>query len=149
MTSYQVEKYSEIVSDIKAIYRLHYDEIAEHKEVTAFGPDYENYQKMDDAGNMIVITVRESGELIGYMQIFIIKHLHYISVLSASADIYYIKKEFRQGSRGIGLFNFAVEEMKRRKVGRFYASCKLKHDVGPLLERVGFEPIERNYMMVL
>lgn len=146
---YAVERYADIVHELPEIYQLHYDEITEHKDVTPFGPDYESYGKMDEAGSMIVIAVRDEIKLIGYMQIFIMPHLHYISVLSAMADIFFIRKEYRKGHLGRGLFSFAIDEMKRRNVGRFYVSCKLKHDIGPLLDRVGFEAIERNYMMVL
>jgi len=148
MIEYLLESFESCIPEISLLCQEHYEEIAERKDVIPLDPDWERYVGMEKAGILFLATVRSDGELIGYYIVSVVPHLHYKSSLTAFTDIFFVQKDFRHGRVGYNLFKFVIKEIKALGVQRFYTSCKLKHDVGPMLDRLGFKEIERNYAMV-
>jgi len=147
--TFQEERYADIEQELPPLYAMHYAEIAEHQDAVELDMDFEGYRKLDEGGALILITVRNDGKLVGYYKAVITPNLHYKSTKTAWTDIYYIDPSIRGQGNGLRLIRAAVEAVKKRGVKRFYAGVKLKHDVGPLFEKVGFGPIERGYDIIL
>ena len=148
MIQIEVDSFEKSIPELGAIHEEHYQEIAEHKDQIPLDFDYEQYVNLEKEGKLLFISVRDEGKLIGYFQAIISPHLHYKSSLTAWTDIYFLKKDYRKGGLGRKLFKKAIEEVNGRGVQRFYIGCKVKHDIGPILTRLGFEVIERQYAMV-
>ena len=149
--TFQVDDYLAIESELMAIYPEHYADLAVNKHRKKLDPDYERYHTMHAAGILHVPTARNlAGELIGYF-IFIVPpcNLHYRGIKTAYNDILYLKKEYRKGFNGIRFFKFMEASMAAIGVDEVYCATKLHADYGPILERLGFAPIERIYTKLL
>ena len=131
-----------------ALYPDHWKEIALDHDAIKLDPDYDRYRSMADAGVILLITARDEGRLVGYHISMIHPHLHYRKSLTCFTDIFYLCPAYRVGMVGYKMLKFFRDEAKARGVQKIYMGTKLAHDIGPLLLRLGFNPIERLYSMV-
>ena len=92
--------------------------------------------------------MRKFNKLIGYHIATVVRHLHYNSK-TAYTDVFYVDPLHRKGSVGVRLFKEAENYLVAMGVERIYTGTKLKLDIGPILERLGYQPIERVYTKVV
>lgn len=140
---FQLEKLVNVVEEIFPILEAHYKEIAHYRDIE-LKPDWEKYHMLDRGGFMRLFTARSTcGELLGYAVFLVQKNLHYSASLQAHQDILYIKKE----NRGTGgkLIKWCDEQLKLEGVQVVYHHVKEAHNFGPLLERMGYELVDRIY----
>lgn len=145
---YGVESYIDALPELKAIYPEHWAEIALDKAAIPLDPDYDAYERMAFAGILHLVTARKGGELVGYHLSMIHGHMHYRTSRTCFTDIFYLKPAYRTGMVGYKLLRFFRDSVQGMGVQKIYMGTKLAHDIGPLLERLGFKPIERIYTMV-
>ena len=82
-----------LINELDELFPEHYEELCVTKEYP-YEPDYEAYKRCAEAGMLRTITCRADGELIGYIIFFVSPHLHYKSCITATEDIYFVKKEY-------------------------------------------------------
>jgi hypothetical protein len=58
-------------------------------------PDFDLYQRLEDARNLVILTLRDYGTLVGYLIGFQHTSLHHMGVQCALLDTMYIEPEFR------------------------------------------------------
>lgn len=143
MITTQLESFTERLEELKPLLPLHYEELALDKDKVPLSPQYPIYLKRDELGELIFPTIRENGDLIGYYIGFIAFGLHYQTCLTCITDIFYIHPEHRGKQAGLLLFEFTEKELKKRGVQRWFVGSKLHLDATPMLQRLGFEPIEK------
>lgn len=146
---FQVEKATALIEEIKPLLRMHYEEIARHRDKIALNPDYEKYAILDGLGMVHTVTARKGGVLIGYFNALVAPHAHSKDHLMALNDIIYILPEYRKGFTAARLFRFAEETLRERGVMSMHISVNLNHDFGLVLERLGFMETERIYEKML
>jgi GNAT superfamily N-acetyltransferase len=146
--TYQVEDYFAVLPELRGLLPDHWEEIAQNRDAIKLEPDYETYALLAEHGALVVVTLREGGTLVGYHLSILRAHLHYKSSLTCFTDIFYLKPTHRKGMAGYKLLKFFRDTMKARGVQRIYMSMKLTHEIGPLLDRLGFKAVERIYTMV-
>ena len=135
----------EFLEEMSALWDEHYEELCVHKEFE-LDPDLDVYRVMADKGMLRVVTVRADDALVGYM-VFIVKpHLHYKSTLIAIEDLYFLKKEYRQGRIGIRMFKYAEEALARLGVQLIVIRTKVHLDNSRLLEYLDYKFTEKVYM---
>jgi len=122
----------------------HYEELCVSKEFP-FDPDWDSYDRFAQAGMLRTITVRNDGELIGYMAFFIQSNPHYKSCKMAYEDVYYLKPEYRKGRVGIKMFQYAEEALKKIGVNRILIHTKVHLDNSRLLEYLGYSWTDKIY----
>lgn len=144
-TTYQIERFDNVIDEIKPILERHWEEIANNKNKIPFKPDYDKYKQLDDTGVLHIATARSNGVLIGYCISFIVPHIHYSENLFASMDVLYLDKEHRGKMTGIRLIAFAENDLRKKDVSVFTFHIKTNHDIGPIMERLGFNKIEYIY----
>jgi len=142
---YQIEKFEDFYKDGIDLFNLHWEEIARNKEEIKLNPDFESYIQLDELGRLLVTTVRDGDELVGYIINFIAPHLHYKDWLMSDNDILFIHPQYRKKGVFSSLLKFTIDCLKERGVGVIHIHMKTKHDFGPLLEKFGFIEIERNF----
>jgi len=133
---------------MQEMYPEHWAEIALDKDAIKLDPDYEKYRAMAEAGILHLVTARCDGRLVGYHLSMIYPHMHYRKSLTCFTDVFYLKPEYRVGMIGYKMLKFFRDSVKARGVQKIYMGTKLSHDIGPLLLRLGFNPIERIYTLV-
>ena len=137
-----------VLNEMDDLFSDHYEELCVTKEFD-YEPDYDAYKRLAQAGMLRCITCRADGELIGYIIFFISPHLHYKSCVTATEDIYFVKKEYRKGRVGIKLFQYAEQVLKERGVQRIVMHTKVHLDNSRLFEYLGYKQTDKVFTKML
>jgi GNAT superfamily N-acetyltransferase len=151
MLTAQVEPYQDCLPELAAQYEDHWRELALDKEQpeAALDPMWEVYNQRDAMGQLLLVTLRERGALVGYFIGFIAPGLHYRRCLTYQMDIFRVLPSVRGRFGGKRLLRAVVAECKRRGVRRMFIGEKLHTPSGRLLEAFGFRPVEVHYSLWL
>jgi GNAT superfamily N-acetyltransferase len=146
MLSAQIEDLTaETLEEAKPLLPAHYDELSEHKLAgIPLDPQYGLYLARAAAGQVLYVTLREEGRLIGYLVSFVAPGMHYQTCLTATGDIFFVFPDRRGLEGGKLLFTTWVKECKRRGIRLAQIGMKTRHAkfVRPLLEAIGFVETE-------
>ena len=150
MLTFQVEDWETLERDGAEIFKVHYDELALHKDAMPMGLDGAIYRELERLGRLLVLTARKSGTLVGYyMAIIIPKHPHNKDAGPVSTtDFFYIHLDHRKGGAGAKLLIAAVRELKNRGVTVASISIKWMREAEndwstlKLLAALGWEPTD-------
>lgn len=111
-----------------------------------FRPAHERYDALERLGLLRVYTARDDGgRLIGYVVMLVSEHLHYAGSLQALQDTIYLHPDHRKGGAGPRLLRHADEQLKSEGVRVVYRQSSERRDIGPLLESMGYQLVERVY----
>lgn len=132
---------SDLFSEILPLINAHYREIAHYQDIP-LDPNYEGYKAAAAADCLRIFTARnDDREVVGYAVYFVRHNLHYKSSLQAVQDILYV----HPGFRGMGgrLIKWCDDQLKTEGVQVVYQHVKAAHDFGPMLERFGYELVDK------
>lgn len=142
----QVEELTaETLEEAKPLLPAHYDELAEHKLAgIPLNPQYGLYLARAAAGQVLYVTLRDQGKLVGYLVSFVAPGMHYQDCLTATGDIFFVYPDHRGLEGGKLLFTTWIKECKRRGIRLAQVGMKTRHAkyVRPLLEAIGFVETE-------
>ena len=136
--------------EITELTPTHYHEVSEHyKRDIPLNPDYHKYEIKECNGEILYITLRDAGQLVGYYIGFIGPALHYKDCLTLALDIIYVTPDSRGQKGGILLLNAVKAEAARRGVRVMTMGCKEAHreHMEQLLIAAGMQPFERHYSL--
>ena len=145
MITAQVEPYQKCLPELMQCYDLHWEELALNKDKVPLDPQYDLYEARDDAGQLLLVTLRENGRLVGYFIGFIAPGFHYKTCLTLTMDIFWTHPDVRGGFSGVKLFRLVEKEAKRRGVHRMFYGSKMHKDASRLFEFLKMEPVEIYY----
>jgi GNAT superfamily N-acetyltransferase len=145
---YANEDPSTFIEELKLLLPEHYEELCVTKDFPLL-PDYEAYGRLVVADMLRCITCRSDGKLIGYAIFIVQPHLHYRSCKTAFEDLYFVKKEFRQGRIGIRLFQYAEDVLKKAGVNRIIMHTKIHLDNSRLFEYLGYKHTDKLFTKIL
>lgn len=143
---------AETLNEAKPLLPSHYDELSEHKLAgIPLDPQFDLYLARSAAGQVIYVTLRERGALIGYLVSFVVPGMHYQGCLTATTDIFYVTPDLRGLHGGALLFDAWKKECARRGVNLMQIGIKTRHAkyAGPLLEAAGFKATELMFWQFL
>lgn len=147
--TYQEEKLSDCLEEMKPMLLKHWEELANHRDTRPLDPDYQMYLAMNDMEIVRVFTVRSDSKLIGYSIWIVAKHLHYKTWLYAVSDIYWLNPEHRKTGVAFDFF-FKIEDwLKSLGVNSITVQDKLTHKHNSFFNRLGYTPIEQLYEKVI
>ena len=144
--TYQTETMSQCVEEMSGLWELHWQEIALDRQKVKLEPDVQMFEVLDSLGQLVIVTVRDDGKLVGYHVSLVRSHLHYKSSLTAYVDMYFLHPDYRGGMAGYKMFKFVESALKLRGVERIYSGTKLHKDMGKLFERLGYNETERLFV---
>lgn len=145
MITAQVEPYMDCLPELMACYDHHWEELALNKDKVPLAPQYDIYEARDDAGQLLLVTLREAGRLVGYFIGFIAPGLHYKTCLTLTMDIFWTHPDVRGGFAGVKLFRAVEKDARRRGVHRIFYGSKMHKDASRLFEFLKMEPVEMYY----
>lgn len=149
MTVIAAESFMEIYHELLPLFELHWKELGPYKDKMPLSPNVEIYSYLESQGQLLTLTARQEGRLIGYIICAIRSGLHYSTTLQAITDIPYVAPSVRGRGVGVRLFLAAQEELKARKVGPWFASYKINSDLAPSMDKVlrwlGMEPCDLQF----
>lgn len=149
MITAQVEPWHPTIEEIKPILPLHWEELALNKDRVPLQPQWHVYDARNARGELLLVTLREDGRIIGYFIGFIAPGLHYETCLTCHLDIFYVHPEHRGKFGGIRLLRAVKNELKRRGVQRWFMGSKTHADASRLFEAMRFEKVETTYSLWL
>lgn len=147
--TYAVEAWGDCWREMQALWGKHWEEIAIHRDAIPLDPDIQQYQHLQDTGNLCVVVARSAGVIIGYYISIIRTHLHYRTTLHAFTDVYYIHPDFRKGRTGIRLVQEAMTVWKQRGVKKALTATKEHLDMGPVFDYLGWAKTETVFTTLL
>ena len=145
MITVAIETMEDNLIELQDILPLHYQELALNKDKVPLSPQYDVYLEREQAGGVLFVTARDKGLLVGYFIGFIAYGLHYSTCLTCTMDIFYIHPERRGTNEGFKLFKFVENELKRRKIDRWFVGSKVSLPADWLFEKLDFERVEVYY----
>ena len=148
MVDFAVERIGVVWENMDVV-RKHYEEIAQFPEVQKLDPDFEAYDRMEQAGKLWVLTARDGGKLVGYIVMLVSHDLHYRQLLRAVEDIHFILPEYRKGILGYRMLRRTRDEMKAKGVQTVTFRTKAGKSHGVLIERLGGVLQDLVYTVVL
>jgi GNAT superfamily N-acetyltransferase len=140
-----VESFEQRLPELQKLLPEHYKELALNQDQVPLDPQYGIYIERERRGELLFVTLREAGELVGYFIGFIAPGLHYRTCLTCTMDIFYVRSDKRTGSAGVRLFRFVEQELRRRGVQRWFMGSKVHADASALFKRIGAAPVETYY----
>lgn len=145
MITSHVESFEQQLEELQKLLPEHYKELALNQDKVPLDPQYSVYIERERRGELLFVTLREAGELVGYFIGFIAPGLHYRTCLTCTMDIFYVRADKRTGTAGVRLFRFVESELKRRGVQRWFMGSKVHADASALFKRIGAAPVETYY----
>lgn len=145
MLTAHIESLTERLEEMKPFFPLHWEELALNQKQVPLDPQYDIYLDRDAAGQVLLVTLRNAGEMVGYFVGFVAPGLHYQTCLTLTMDIFYVLPEHRGSGGGFVLFAAVEKEAKRRGVERMFVGSKCHKDASFLFEKLGYEEVERYY----
>lgn len=150
----QVEDWATFIREAQPLLTQQWEELAQHKDKAPLDPDFSIYVEREKRDELLVVTARENGIMVGYFLGFIAPALHYKTVLTLTMDIFWLEPSVRAIDSldrmeaemlGKELFDTVVLEAKRRGVKRPYFGTKVHKDAHVLFESLGLVEVERYY----
>jgi GNAT superfamily N-acetyltransferase len=138
----QVESFIDCWPDLQPLLPLHWAELAIHQDKMPLDVDYLTYHRQEEAGELLFITLRNRGDLVGYFAGLIGRSPHYKSTLACKMDVIYLYPEHRGFGAGKLLMDTIKAELKRRGVQVWYMGSKNHKPIEALFMACGFEPME-------
>lgn len=145
MITAQVEPLTPVLDELKVMFPDHWEELALNKDKVPLDPQYNIYLARDAAGEVLFVTLRQDGEIVGYFVGFVAPGLHYKTCLTLTMDIFWTRHDIRGGTAGLRLFRAVEKEAKRRGVDRLFYGSKLMKDASRLFAAMRCEPVETYY----
>jgi len=139
------ERFKDYLDELKILLPAHYEELALDKEHVPLDPQYGIYIDREERGELLLTTLRDKGEMVGYYIGFISPGLHYQTCLTCTMDIFYVGRDKCGPGGGMILFIEVENELRRRGVQRWYMGSKMHKDSSFLFEKVGAIPVEVYY----
>jgi GNAT superfamily N-acetyltransferase len=131
--------------EMQSLLDLHWELIALNKDKIKLNPDWNQYIKLNDAGIIKLFTARKNGKLVGYFAVSVSPSLHYKDHIYAVNDVIFIHPDHRDGSAGYKLIKYAEQRLSNMGVSLMMINTKTHQPFDKLLERMGFNLIERVY----
>lgn len=146
---FALEALAQVKREIEPLLKQHWEEIALNKDKISLNPDWEGYARLDAVNALRIYTVRKDSELMGYFVVIVSKSLHYRDHLFANNDVIFLAKGARRGLTGVKLIKYAIDSLAAEGITKLHINTKAHQPFDAILERLGFEEIERVYSLML
>lgn len=114
-------------------------------EGTVFEPDTDSYRSMYLDGNMVILTVREDGKMLGYLLMILRSSLQSKSIRIAGEEGLYLDPVARRGTIGIQMIKMMNQVLKSLGVEHVYYSSRPIREITPIFQRLGFTKVLTRY----
>ena len=130
---------------VEALIKKHQDEIVVHKHLQRLDPDWKRYRELVQQNRIFVIFARDEYEIVGYIVVFVLRHLHDRTLVYSMDDLYYIEQT--QRGAGIGAGMIAAAERHAKKLGSRLMTLRAKKDsrAARFLQLIGYHEFETVY----
>jgi len=146
----QCERLQSNVAGLSALHYEHWMETEGHHAEAGFNPDYQRGVDLEAQGRYLLIVAREraTGRLVANYGLYLARSMH-SQQLIATEDTLFVARAHRSGPLGIRLIRYAEAALRLLGCTELNVSVKLVNKVGPMIERMGYEPTSTLYTKIL
>lgn len=141
---YRTFKMIEELDTIKELAVQDYAEVGEYQGKVKLDPDWDKYIALDNAGALLCCGAYDEDKLVGYYISVVSMSLHSKNDMIAGCDALWLHPDYRGGA-GIKLIAFHEKQCKELGVSVITMNVTRHHDISPLLERLGWNMIEKSF----
>lgn len=145
MITAQIESFTERLEELMPLLPVHWKKLALNQDTVPLDPQFDIYIQREALGQLLFITLRDAGKMVGYWIAFIAPGLHYKTCLTATMDIWNVLPEYERTRAPLILMNEVEKAYKKRGVMRSFAGEKLVRPCGKIYEKYGYAPVERTF----
>lgn len=146
---YKAEFIKDVLEELKPLLEEHWKEVAWYQEDIKLNPDYNKYVSMQEANNLLFVTARDEGKLVGYNVNFLQYHPHYSDHIYAVNDIIFVHPDYRHGMVAKELLEGTEEILRLLGVSVVTLHMKPAHPFKTLAEQCGFKQQEYVYSKLI
>lgn len=128
----------ESIDKVSDLLRLHWEEVARHKDLMVLNPWTEKYQALEENGMTIALGAFDDDHFIGYAVTFVMPHMHYKDLIIGSNDIIFLHKDYRASRAGLMLIKETERLAKDMGVKLMLWHAKSGSTFDSLLSRKGY-----------
>lgn len=104
--------------------------------------DISSYLLAEENGNLIIVTARENGEIVGHTMVVISGSVQFKNDKKAYTHFFHIRKDKKKSRVAYVLMKKMEEILISLKVDTLEQSATIKNNFQSFLERVGYEKVE-------
>lgn len=146
---FAVEKWEDCKDEMALLWPFHWEEVATNRDKVKLDVWFEAYDVLAKTGELVIVTARFAGFLIGYHWSIVRPHLHYKSSKTAYTDIFFLHPQYRRGFNFQNMLKFVEATWKDLGVQKAYISSKVKLDMSKIFERLGWSRTEVVYTKMI
>jgi GNAT superfamily N-acetyltransferase len=144
------ERFSDVVDEIEPLLTQHWEEIALNRDFIPLSPDYAKYSQLEADGALLIVTARAEKEVVGYAAFFVMRSIHYSTVLWATNDVIWMAPAYRTLGGGNALLDKAEHLLRGRGAVMLHVNTKIMHpQLAALCAARGYAAVETVYATVL
>ena len=145
MVEFAVEKYADVIEEMRPMLVAHKDELAVYSDIP-LDPDMAFYEKANSIGLLTFLTMRSHGVLMGYAIFVVRPHAHYRAHTWALNDIIWVHPEFRGARLGAAFIAFWDAYFAASGVNVVHVNTKVSHPaLAHVLKQSGYRTIEEGH----
>ena len=148
MITYQIEDYETFVPEAMELFKKHAEEMKEALKVD-FELDVGHYERLFYLGELLFLTARENGVMVGYQVIRIAAHNRSKNTKIAQEEALFLLPEYRKGQNGQKLLQLGAEAARHSGAEKYYVTSQEAKPISSLLLKVGFKKKAEVYVMEL
>ena len=146
----QTETDISLLDEIRAIAQQHWAELAEDRDLYELDVDEDLYRGAHARGILQATTVRDdNGVLIAYHVIGVRRHPHRKTLMSSDFVSFVRPNLPNRVWILLAMYRHSRDSLIAQGVKYLCFRVKLKRDFGPMLRRLGFEPLEMAYALTV
>lgn len=139
MIEFRLVTVVELRPSLEPLLLAHRQEMPSAQRAPVPMPDWDKYYNLDAVGRLILISVEDGAELVGYCSCILSSMQHDRNLTVAVNDAIYLKPERRGAGVAGRLIEFCNAESARRGADVSQMTVKVQNNFGPLLVQQGYE----------
>ncbi|HET8689297.1 MAG TPA: GNAT family N-acetyltransferase [Methanosarcina sp.] len=129
---------------------VHWEEIANNKDIIKLDPDVKQYQAMEHIGALKNAVIYDDDKIVGYTVVVSTPHLHYKSDIYSYVDVLFLRPNYRNSRLGFKLVDLSEELAREAGATIIIHHTKPHHPVlEKILRKKGFSHAENIFGKVL
>lgn len=141
---------ADVHEHLKVMHMRHWMETEGYRHGLEFNPDYDRAIDLEMQGRylLIVATHKASGQFVANYSLYLSRSMH-TQTLMATEDTLFVAKEHRRGRLGVSIIKYGEQVLADLGVQELNVSVKHTNNVGPMIERMGYQPVATQYTKIL
>jgi GNAT superfamily N-acetyltransferase len=148
MISFQIEDFDQFTKDAAPIMESHAEELKKGLGVE-FELDMGLYEWLFYHGELLLLTARDKGAMVGYLVIRVTAHNRSKSTKIAQEEALFLLPEYRRGNNGAKLIKLGLKAAEAMGAQKFYITSQECKPIGNFLSKLGFTKKSETYEMSL